>query len=260
MTIAQFKDSLRYISQRSLGKLHSDEDGVAMTEFVICLPVFIIIFIGMVDLYKLSNAGVAIQIQATARMWTNAIEVQKSGPLSLSPHMNATVAGGQALSKVGEREMSAVKRALYSAEYAGMLTTGHFGESYANTILVESVFRVNMGLPTPGGKVKATVGQVVDAQGIVTKKMVNDGIGGLWPGVGAGIRYGLVNGKAEQTVATRLGSSTLKAGFDVNVAPYAHKGALDHGTTMITARMQLMSRPLFQTLYGINSSQRFKTN
>ena len=46
------------INHQSLRRL-KDEDGTALTEFVICLPIFIVLFIGINVLYTTNHEGAA---------------------------------------------------------------------------------------------------------------------------------------------------------------------------------------------------------
>jgi hypothetical protein len=53
-----------------------------MTEFVIMLPVFILIFVGIVQLHRLQQAVNRAHIMANKSMWEQAKEVQESSPAS----------------------------------------------------------------------------------------------------------------------------------------------------------------------------------
>ncbi len=55
-----------------LFRLRADESGSAMTEFVVGLPVFILIFGGMGMLYRLNNEILISKAKASADLWENA--------------------------------------------------------------------------------------------------------------------------------------------------------------------------------------------
>lgn len=55
-----------------LSRLHKAESGSAMTEFVIGLPIFILIFSGMGSLYSLNNSALLVRAEANSDLWRNA--------------------------------------------------------------------------------------------------------------------------------------------------------------------------------------------
>lgn len=70
------------ISRRSVAMLRlfrRDEDGTALTELAIMLPVFILIWIGIVNLYKLESGGMRAKITASANTWDKAMDVAYGG-------------------------------------------------------------------------------------------------------------------------------------------------------------------------------------
>lgn len=62
---------------RRFSHFHQDQEGTSMTEFVMCLPVFIIIFIGIQDLAVMNVAGVRVKVQAAKSMWEQTVPPHK---------------------------------------------------------------------------------------------------------------------------------------------------------------------------------------
>lgn len=60
-------------------RLHRDEGGATLTEFVICLPIFILVFQGVVVLGKMYAEGTKPPIVAYKKTFTKALDYQKKG-------------------------------------------------------------------------------------------------------------------------------------------------------------------------------------
>lgn len=58
----------------------ANESGATMTEFIITLPIFILIFAGIANLSRLNKAVVRTSGVAYSDMWDNALKVQKGSP------------------------------------------------------------------------------------------------------------------------------------------------------------------------------------
>lgn len=57
-----------------------DDRGAVMTEFVILLPVFVMLFVGIVELNKLQRLANKVHIKANQMLWVGAVEVEESAP------------------------------------------------------------------------------------------------------------------------------------------------------------------------------------
>jgi hypothetical protein len=220
-----------------LQRLHQEDDGTTLTEFVICLPVFIIVFMGLIDLYKMQNTSVEIQIMATKNMWKEAIPVQKS-MLGKPIHMTAISGATTVVNVAFKRKQfdSGIEEVLHYVNYgtkaAEMGLGGHFGESH------QTVFPIKFYIPgDEHNRARKLLNSPYDK---AARELVDDSLDAgvlnlIKPGTGAGIRYGMVGGYAEKTAETRLGgtrSTKMTAGFDVTVAPYPHSGPMEHGITL----------------------------
>ena len=78
----------------SMRSLLRNQSGAVMTEFVIMLPIFVMLFIGIVELNKLQRAVNRAHIMANQLMWTTTVEVMISPPNSewASPHQVEEIA------------------------------------------------------------------------------------------------------------------------------------------------------------------------
>jgi hypothetical protein len=248
---------------RPLKRLHQDDQGTALTEFVICLPVFIFIFIGIADLYRVHNTTSILQISAAREMWTRALPIQKDYTNAM--HMNAQLGSTRWLNTINQREgMSTINSISENATGVGLGAGGHFGESAARTVVIAPL-GVNSRVPQPPGGVRATASAVVvqGSNGKTAERLVADHVGGLAMltlGPGAGIRYGMVGSKRTQTVPFHLVKTNvpLTVGFDTIVAPFPHRNELHHGATMLAVQTVVRDPRYFRTVFGISTfSPRF---
>lgn len=245
-------------------RIHRDQKGAALTEFVICLPVFIIIFVGVVNLNKLQDKSVAIKVQATNQLWSNAIPVQKS---NVSARMLPSVQGIKTAAHIGSHFRYPISDTVGIAGGAGLAATGHFGESYAMTIPVNAaanIFTKDMQLEMQGGPVYNNMELTRDLVDDGTVKSLPNGSGalsylnalitisGARPAIAAGIRYGLATGEAQETVNVAGKSYELSTGYDVLVAPKPTSEAL----TVAVTRLAVESYKPFNGILGIEWSGR----
>lgn len=132
---------------RSLVDLHQDEEGTTLTEFIITLPVMIIVFSGILLLGDLSRESVAMMGSAGVDMFDQIMERQQSSSNSDlldemgddAAHLSPLPAAHDAMKQLDEhapRQESFAKAAVYGAEmrtyFMGdtLATHGHWGESY----------------------------------------------------------------------------------------------------------------------------------
>lgn len=245
-------------------RLHRDQKGTSLTEFVICLPVFLIIFTGVVNLNKLQDKSVLIKVQATHELWSNAIPVQKS---NISDRMLPSVQGAKAAGHIGSRFRYPISDTVGIAGGAGLGLTGHFGESYAMTIPVNAaanIFTSDMELEPTGGPVyndreltrdlvdDGTIKSLPSGSGPLSYLNMLITISGARPAIAAGIRYGLASGEAQHTVSIVGTSHQLSTGYDVLVAPRPTAEAL----TVAVTRLAVESYKPYNGILGIEWSGR----
>ncbi len=206
---------------RIFRRLDRDEKGSALTEFVIGLPVYIILFIGILNLHQLEHGAVLVKAQAHSDMWEKAIEMQTQ--LMPDWDMQPAIGAGRAAyyhSQTGGKALD------YVLDGENLVTA--FGVSGGN--MLESYTRVrpldlveNIG--SADGKVTYDINEeyIVEWEDSISNDLLNDGMrwgefqnvtgngflgglnsiismSGMRPAVAAGVRYGISGGQAERTV------------------------------------------------------------
>lgn len=201
---------------------HQDQEGTSMTEFVMCLPVFIIIFIGIQDLAMMNVAGVRVKVKAAKSMWEQTVPPhKKEGITQLIPNFKRSmpvVAGFTAAGKVFQNKYSTLGNLKAMRKNIALGTKGSKGES-------KSLYRMTDG-PSgvdPWKHAKLTFAKrMTDDDRVRTLPNGKKGLGifniarpfslfGTRHAVAAGTRYGMVQGKANI-------SGTVSAGFSYNAA------------------------------------------
>lgn len=80
--------------QSILSRFHRRDAGAVMTEFVIMLPIFVMLFVGIVELNRLQRAANKAHVMANKLMWETSVEVMTSPPNSMwaDPHQVEEIA------------------------------------------------------------------------------------------------------------------------------------------------------------------------
>jgi len=256
---------IREVLGRSVARMHSDDRGTALTEFVITLPIFIMVFAAIGALSKIEKAGVGVKVNATTATWSKAIPVQKS---TFSIHMQPTIAGAKAMVDIGSHFSHPFADGLAIAKNAGLAAKGTAGESYAASKIVD-VF-TDLGSPVEGnltmdaGKIvnnrpfpqdlvdDGTLKPVPSGSGPLGFLNVVLGVTGVKPAIAAGIRYGIVMGQASDSVSAAGKNFNLSAGYDVLVAP---KPTAELWTVAVV-RLTMDSYKPYNGMLGIEFSPR----
>lgn len=126
--------------------LWRDEQGTTLTEFVIILPVFLIIFSGMVRLSSFQHKTVEGQITATRKLWTNALiadETFGTDATDSSTRSRDFLIGGVLDSRPESRQPSGKFDAVdFEAwderRWSGLASEGYFGEMSAMVDLTQA--------------------------------------------------------------------------------------------------------------------------
>lgn len=220
-----------------------DEDGSALTEFVIGLPVWITLFIGILNLAQLNQGGVIVKAQAHSDMWNEAIRIQTTWMPDWSNHPVA--AAGEAAVFHSQTGGSALD---YALDGSGLIAAtgvsgGILSESYVRVKPADLVENIGPA----DGKVTWDLKEVMSTDDDVAYDLMNDGVewgafssggdgnsgvlgglnsvisfGGMRPAIAAGIRYGISGGQKEYTVNMMgLPDQTLQARSHVANAPKA---------------------------------------
>jgi len=192
---------------KTIKQIIRGESGSAMTEFVIGLPIFIMIFSGMGMLYRLNHESLIVKADANAKMWADA-EASMIGMIPL-------VGGATSVSSIGDLFQNGLS---------------------AGGIYVDSGVKVRIPYTIMPGAVstepKLTIGGIMGTTDeYVSHRLLNDLVDPTWhgggfvgafnsivqtagagPAIAAGMRYGSVDGEASRSFNTRLGTMNFESG------------------------------------------------
>ena len=255
-----------------IGRAHRDEHGTALTEFIIILPIFILIFAGITHLARLNQAAIRVGGTAYSQMWDKAKEVQTGDPgIHISPLQSGQNVRTNAGNYRGLQEkpgMQQIVRRETESHGNGLSGNGHVGESFARVGRVHNdvEFRHIDGDLTK--QVTGTTGDSAYAKSLFsdapTAQMhypnsagalgsmdsMLDGHG-LRPVLAAGMRYGTVIGSATEKVDVAGQSFEYKHYFTTLVAPTWRR----EDTATSVARTAMNGTPAYDNLLGIAEDQ-----
>lgn len=119
-----------------LRRFHADRSGATMTEFIITLPIFIMIFAGIANLSRLNKAVVRTSGVAYAQMWDKTIKVQEGK--SSNTHDSVSHSGSAIKSNMNkykhkqpEHAVREIVRHETNTHGTGLARGGTLGESEA---------------------------------------------------------------------------------------------------------------------------------
>jgi hypothetical protein len=262
-------------------RLHRHEQGTTLTEFVITLPVFLVVFVGLLQLGTMENSASKVWGEAYRDTWTQTLTVLDSDASLINIagsrpyHLNPSLAGAMSLAQLANHpprnEHRLIQANVLLAEgdvYRNMAGSGHWGEASsrigptgqhvrmrhldqrtswtAQDVLGES--RLGHGLFNDGPAGAPIIG------GGTSPTLGNLPFAGraTRPVIGAGMRYGAVMGKAER-VETALGWTVhLGTEYTVLVPPVPVPRAQ---ITMAVTRQALEDHRPYRELLGIADQQ-----
>lgn len=231
---------------------HRDEDGTSLTEFVICLPVFLIIFAGLWDLSYMSRDGVRVKTQAAKATWEAAMAPQrKTGMSQLMPDfqtMMPMIAGATSIPKINSPKSSILPDVQALMSNVNMMSKGSEGESRTYKSWVSAP-----GSLDPWKHPRLTFAQRMTKDDSM-RKLPNGNKGlelfnvavpfsmfGTRHAVAAGTRYGMVQGKSSLSGSVSGGYNyNFGAAYDVLLSPVSRSGdvvnqIVIHGFSRLTA-------------------------
>lgn len=225
---------------------HRDEEGVAMTEFVIFLPAWIVTFLGVFALGRLGLDTTKVQLTAQQQLWDRVIPITNSdADLYMTPRSSLVEWGPHLAGLAGDSDndqqvQDGVESAIMIAGQGGF---GHWGESYGRVKpfqLIGSIadFAQVDDLTFQGGTdilndrtypkmlLDDTAIQTAPSGGLDGVLSLVLGISGIMPALGAGVRYGTVFGEVNDHPIKIAGGQTVAASahYDILVAPSARRG------------------------------------
>lgn len=230
-----------------LSRFHADERGTATTEFVAMLPIFVIIYTGITDLYRVHKMHTGVQIAAQSKLWTEVFKVDSNA----GPHMTVVSGGPTTVqSSSGERralnanQVSTINHGIVGGAIAlgghmreGQATVGAFNilpsvrdkvlkTNINRDVLKDAKFPMSIMLDSPGDTIASLKGGGGSGYSAVVQKLaqVVTASGGTHAIV-AGQRYGSVHAKATgSTTGFRVaggGTMSFSTRYDAMVPPKA---------------------------------------
>lgn len=257
--------------------LRQDEEGSAMTEFVIGLPVFIMLFIGILNMHALALGGVLVKGRAHAKMWTKAIEVQTD----IVPGWEASPisAAGEAANFHRNTGGTLLDYALDAGEGVGAIT-GASGGIMANSYMrVKPIDYVENIGATYDGDVTWNINEdyLIVQEDSIANDLMSDaldfsafggssgGLGilngvldfaGVRPALAAGVRYGISGDYQEDTI--RMFGGRVNA----NVAARSHVANAPRATsryvTFAVVRLTMAKKDRYDTAIAFTLKPEFE--
>lgn len=260
-------------------QLYDDERGTTMTEFIMTVPIFIVCFVGIVQLGLFNEKSV----KTWARAHRNTFELvtRVSNPLA-SPYAQPTA--GAALSAgtlaLGGQPINAAPAGYPYAmlsetgTWIEMARRGHWGESNARTLPADAMLR----LTYVDGNVTANPNRIMGNSRRFTKDLVDENVGnfssggggsalgvlngvisgsGIRPALGAGMRYGAVGAYADDNLTIMGRSISTRAHFNCLVPPRPLTGAEAEWVPTAITRLTMESYREYTGVLGISGRQRY---
>lgn len=199
-----------------LRQLGRDESGAALTEFVMVLPVFLMIFAGIGYLGSFERASTKTWGAAYRDTWRQAIPVQKGE--GAGHHREHSAGGARGVADLGTYEIhnrdEAARSKTNDAEaraYAGTQQNGDFGESGRRVESAQAVIE----LPEIDNQVGTSASPAIQESEVGTNLF--DDAAKMARATGA--RFGVAVGMAERTHQVGPYSMNMRAHFNGLVAP-----------------------------------------
>lgn len=254
------------------GRAHRDERGTALTEFIILLPIFVLIFAGITHLAKLNTAAIRVGGEAYSQMWKKAKDVQTDDP---GIHVSPSPAGRTVSTNAGiyrglqeEPGMQQIVRRETTSHGDGLSSNGHMGESFARVSRVHNDVGFREVDADLTGQINGVTGDSAYA-----KRLFDDApsaqvyfphhsgaLGafdgmldgpGMRPVLAAGMRYGTVIGNARESVEVAGQNFEFEHYFTTLVAPTWRRE--DVATSVVRTTMHGV--PAYDNLLGIARNQ-----
>lgn len=205
-------------------RFHKDEKGSALTEFTIGLPIFLIIFSGLISIYQLSEASLISQLTANQKLWENTQDISAAKDLLYSSPITVAAESGADLLDIASGKGSI--KDLLNASQAGGIYTDSWAKNKAADLIPGAT------VPDPIHKTVSDIHEsfteTSPAQSLLNDNVVENAknaeipdtiagalssilsISGANLGIATGIRYGTDIGESKKrTISTPFGEYTI---------------------------------------------------
>lgn len=216
-----------------LSTFTQEEDGTTLTEFVIVIPVFIIVMVGIFNFASVNRDSVQVKMEAADTMWTQAMEKQNATKVTqflTNPiHTNPQTAGAFAAPKLAANRRSIINTGRAAIKNFQLISKSSKGESKSMAKLAGQSGQT----PWDAGGETFTQRMTKDDRMRVLP-FGNKGLGvfnlsvpvsllGTRHAMAAGTRYGMVQGSAQRSTNLNHISYTADATYDVLLSPVSIK-------------------------------------
>jgi hypothetical protein len=260
------EDDQRFV--RLYSAFRDNQEGTSMTEFLIILPIYILIFVGINNLSKLESESVIVKLNASKQMWNGVLGLTNIVQLDPS-HAQPMLAGAAVTANVSAHPSGFTTVDIAEgAMSVGLMQNGSWGESQRRAQVSGAA---GLSLPTTHDSPES-LGMDDAARDLAYDRTANplpagEGALSVWiPAMiasipvpraasGAGSRYGIVVRDASVTVTISTGQSfEMSAGYEVLVPP-APRTAFEEFITVGHSRLGVEKYDCFKEVLGIDFDQ-----
>ncbi len=225
----------------SIQRAHQNQRAAAMTEFVIGLPIFILIFAGVMDLYHINHKALEVKAAAASETLADAISIQTT----MSGNMDHMVPIASTITDLVQGNYSSFADAVVN----GTSGAGIYADSGLKVGLADLILPIN---PQP----KLTLEDIMGASNSYSYNLLNDMISfekeafttpsfagvtsgilsltGARPAIAAGLRYGAARSEEHsRTHAGNFGTYDVSAKYSLPAPPMPTHRALSVAMTRL---------------------------
>ncbi len=249
-----------------LHSFHRNQRGTTLTEFLITLPIFIVIFVSMVRIGQFELTAGQVWKTAYQDTWAKALPLSQPQVVpieSLHKHGNPALAGSAARAQLSQHSThnknSSIKgkvSGLENSTYSGLASSGHWGESMERVRPSAEYLKFDKVGSHLTSQPSTIIGSSAYARGVVDDSggmiQAPGGGSGVAAAVAAGARYGTVFGVSEINPVIMGISIPMYVHFNTLVAPMPYT---ESNTTMEVARGLLLKQDHYRNALGISMSQ-----
>lgn len=249
-----------------LRSLHRGEQGTAMTEFIIVLPVFILIFIGVNELYKVNRNALRTKVTAAHATWQASMDVAHAGRLGALTHNLPLIASGQDLTRMtgsGAAKLAGQAKSLNMATGASRGEANR-AESFLGFVGATST---SSSYPTASGTFPRYITDDSSTNsvstwgplGVYAPSALLSNLGPNQPHA-AGIRYGIVRGEFSKTFSSPAGDYTAGDAYSMLVPPRPIRGLVGEHITIGFSRLSARKDSCLKNVLKIDYSMSYLSN
>lgn len=251
--------SIHHIAASLCRRLHLDERGTTITEFVIVLPVFVLIFSATLALSRMQHTGIEVQISASSDMWEQAIAIQTDTTLDpTSSHMMPGQASSEARSRLDSLGSvvtdNSSAHATLSNRWDQGESNGHMGEAKAMVDPLQAYMPDNFGLDA-----YSKLQQMHSRYNDVAMTEAHDSVGDLFDPVSKHAAFHLLNDASSMQAlpASNVQQSWNGSGLYPLLDSTTPEGTLYTNAAGMTgnSRMALATGVRYGTVRGFNEKE-----